>query len=63
MAPSGESSSARVLDSIFVPEWLRNLWYEAVTTRYTGPLILHMSEGRVKMVETRTTRKPEDFKD
>lgn len=47
----------------FTPSWLQNLWYEAVTHRYTGPLTLHFSEGRVKQVETRIMRKPEELKD
>lgn len=54
---------ARVMESVFVPEWLRNLWYKVVTQRYTGPVTLHVSEGRVKQVELREMRKPEDFKD
>jgi hypothetical protein len=56
------SEPARVIESVFMPEWLRNLWYKMVTTRYTGPLTLHCSEGRVKQVEMREMRKPEDFK-
>ena len=56
-------AEVRNITETFVPEWLRNLWYEVVTHRYTGPLTLHVSEGRVKQIETREMRKPEDFRD
>ncbi len=56
-------NEARVVESVFVPEWLRKLWYEMAKRRYTGPLTLHCSEGRVKQIEMREMRKPEDFKD
>ena len=48
---------------VFVPRWLQSVWHEMVAQRYTGPLTLHFSEGRVQKIEDRRTRKPQEIRD